>query len=102
MKLIEYFKRLFNLEPQPPAPGGRAMHASDPQMAQKILGMLEKTQEEEMTCDDVFALLDQFTEMAAHGEDVSSLMPMVKQHLDLCGDCREEYEALLNIVQHPA
>jgi hypothetical protein len=29
-------------------------------------------------------------------------MPMVKQHLDLCGDCREEYEALLNIVQHPA
>lgn len=102
MNLFEMLKRLFSKKPQPPFAGNMPVQAADPEMAQKILGMLEKTQEEEFTCDEVFALLDQFTEMAARGEDVASLMPMVKQHLDICGDCREEYEALLNILQSPA
>lgn len=102
MNLFETIKRLFSKKPQLPLAGDMVMQASDPQMALKILGMLEKTQEEELTCDDVFALLDQFAEMAASGEDVAELMPLVKLHLDICGDCREEYEALLNVIQHPA
>jgi hypothetical protein len=102
MNLFETIKRFFFKKPQLPLAGDIAMQAGDPQMALKILGMLEKTQEEELTCDDVFALLDQFTEMAARGENVSELMPLVKLHLDICGDCREEYEALLNVIQHPA
>ncbi len=102
MNLFETLKRLFSKKPQPPLVGNMAVQSADPEMAQKILEMLEKTQEEELTCDEVFALLDQFTEMAARGEDVARFMPMVKQHLEICGDCREEYEALLNIVQHPA
>jgi hypothetical protein len=72
--------------------------APDSEMARKILGMLAITQEEELTCDEVFALLDQYTEMAMRGEDVKSLLPMVKQHLDICSDCREEYEALESIL----
>jgi len=79
-----------------------AMQAANPKMAQKILGMLEKTQEEELTCDEVFALLDQFAEMTARGENVSELMPLVELHLEICGDCREEYESLMNVIQHPA
>ena len=67
-------------------------------MAQKMLSMLQKTQEEELTCDDIFALLDQFAEMAARSENVARLMPMVQQHLDMCPDCLEEYQALLNIL----
>jgi hypothetical protein len=101
MKLFEYLKRLFSPKPQMPVLGGMAMPASDSEMAQKILGMLEKTQDEELTCEEVFALLDQFAEMAARGEDVASLMPMVKQHLELCGDCREEYEALMRVITNP-
>jgi hypothetical protein len=102
MNLFEIIKRLFSKKPQLPLADDMVTQTSDPQMALKILGMLEKTQEEELTCDDVFALLDQFTEMAARGEDVAELMPLVKLHLDICGDCREEYEALLNVIQHPA
>jgi hypothetical protein len=74
------------------------MQSSDQEMAQKTLTMLALTQEEELTCDEVFALIDQFTEMAIRGEDVAGLMPLVKQHLDLCGDCREEYEVLQGIL----
>ena len=55
-----------------------------------------------MSCDDVFALLDQFAELAAQGEDVAQLMPLVKQHLDMCDDCREEYKVLERIVHGTA
>ncbi len=69
---------------------------------QKMMMMLSRTQEVELTCDDVFALLDQFTELAAQGEDVSKLMPLVQQHLDMCEDCREEYKVLANILHGTA
>lgn len=94
MNFVHRLKQLFSKKPQPPASGNSPM-------TQKILEMLKKTQEEELTCDEVFALLDQFAEMAARGEPVASLMPLVQQHLDLCGDCREEYESLLRVIQNP-
>jgi predicted anti-sigma-YlaC factor YlaD len=33
------------------------------------------------------------------GEDASHLMPMVQKHLNMCPDCREEYEALLKMME---
>ncbi len=65
----------------------------------RLLQMVEKTQEEEYTCDDVYELLDQFAEMVARGEDASQIMPLVDQHIKMCPDCREEYEALLRILE---
>jgi hypothetical protein len=44
-------------------------------------------------------LLDQYAEAVERGEDTAQLMPLVKHHLDLCRDCHEEYEALLNILE---
>jgi hypothetical protein len=98
MKLSEILTRLFAKKPQGHAPEGMSMQAADAEMTQKILDMLSITQEEELTCDDVFALLDQFTERTVRGEDANIQMPLVKQHLDICGDCREEFEALERIL----
>ena len=64
----------------------------------KMMAMLSRTQDVEMTCDEVFALLDEFTELAVQGEDVRHLMPLVQQHLDTCPDCRDEYKVLESIV----
>ena len=58
-----------------------------------------RTQEKEYSCDDVYQLLDEFTEAVAHGKDVATLMPLVQQHLEMCPDCREEFEALLRVVR---
>ncbi|GAB4480970.1 MAG: hypothetical protein OHK0031_02470 [Anaerolineales bacterium] len=102
MNIFHSFKHWFTPKKQPAEIIRPAMAEPDSRMAQKILGMLEKTQEEELSCDEVFALLDQAAELTARGEDLASLMPMVQQHLALCGDCREEYETLLNILQSPA
>ena len=64
-----------------------------------LMGMVEKTQEIEIDCGEVYRLLDQYTEMVVRGEDPGQLMPLVKQHLDMCMDCREEYEVLLKMLE---
>ncbi len=58
-----------------------------------------RTQETEYSCDDAYQLLDEFTEAVAQGKDVAKLMPLVQQHLEMCPDCREEFEALLRVVR---
>ncbi len=65
----------------------------------KMLKMIAITDEREIACDEVYSLLDQFTEMVARGEDASRLMPLVQKHLELCPDCREEYELLLSMLK---
>ncbi len=72
-----------------------------PQVAKKMLMMIEKTQENELSCDEVHALLDQYAEMAMKGENPAEFLPLVHDHLDLCPDCREEYEALARILHAP-
>jgi predicted transcriptional regulator len=73
-------------------------HHPDPAM-EIMLQSLVRTEEREISCDEVYAVLDQFAEAAARGENVLLLMPLVRQHLDMCPDCREEYETLLRILQ---
>ena len=73
--------------------------AYSPETLKKLARQLEQTQEVEYTCEEVHRLLDQFAEAIMRGEDAARLMPLVQQHLDLCPDCREEYEALMRILQ---
>jgi len=97
MKIKQFIQRLFGSKKQKPSSGGTLANPSE--KMQKMMAMLSVTREVELTCDEVFALLDQFTELAAQGEDVAQLMPLVQHHLDMCSDCREEYKALESILQ---
>lgn len=65
----------------------------------KLARDVERTQDVEYSCDDVHRLLDQFAEAVLRGKDASRLMPLVQQHIDLCPDCREEFEALMRILR---
>ena len=69
--------------------------SSSPDPMAGLLNMLSKTEAHEIACDDVFKVLAEFAEMNQRGEDVATMMPLVTKHLDLCPDCREEYQALL-------
>jgi hypothetical protein len=83
------------------------MRASQPQSADqqaaekmsKLFQMVANTDEVEISCDDVFELLDLYVEYEARGGDAASLWPRVKKHLDDCQDCHEEYEALLRVIR---
>ena len=68
-------------------------------MLTKLIRMVEQTQEEEYSCDDVLQLLDEYAEIVSHGKDPADMMPLIKHHLDMCPDCREEAEALLSVIQ---
>ena len=69
---------------------------------QGFLHVLEKVRVEETTCKEVFAQLDEFVEKEIHGQDASRLMPLLREHLDLCSDCCEEYEALMSVLEMTA
>lgn len=66
---------------------------------EKIVMAVSRTREEEIGCDDCFERLDRFVEMELSGLDAAAAMPLVEDHLDKCGDCREEFEALLEALR---
>jgi len=53
-----------------------------------------ETQNEEISCTECFDLMSRFVELEASGQDAAAKMPQVKQHLDQCPACRDEYETL--------
>ncbi len=102
MKFKQIFQRFFGSNKNKSTSLPNGMQADKSEMMQKVLTMLSNTQDVEMTCDEVFAVLDQFAELTARGEDVTQLMPLIQQHLDMCEDCREEYKVLKSIVHGTA
>jgi hypothetical protein len=71
----------------------------NPEDLGKLARALDMTREEELACDECFEELDRFVEMELAGLDAAAAMPLVQDHLDKCGDCREEYQALLNALR---
>jgi hypothetical protein len=67
---------------------------------EKLLRIIDYTQDIEVSCDDVEQILDQFAELAQRGEDVKQMMPLIQNHVDMCPECREEFEALMRVLQH--
>jgi len=72
---------------------------ASPAMMEKLLNKLAITEEQEISCDDVHEILDQFAEMELRGENVSALMPLVQRHLDLCPDCHDEHDTLIQALE---
>ena len=102
MNLRQFFLKFFRRPNRKISDSPGAMRAEPSEKMQKMLMMLSDTRNVELTCDEVFALLDQFVDLAEQGEDVEQLMPLVQHHLDMCEDCREEYKVLKSIVHGTA
>jgi predicted anti-sigma-YlaC factor YlaD len=68
-------------------------------MQAMVRGILS-TRDEEIDCGECFEQLDRFVELVLDGKDAAEALPLVKDHLDRCGDCREEFEALHRALQH--
>ena len=64
-----------------------------------LLHRLERTMENAYSCEEVYALLDEYVELVADDEEAKKLMPLVQNHLDMCPDCRDEYEILLHVLK---
>lgn len=66
----------------------------------RLLMAVQKTKPEEIGCDDCFEELQEFVELKLAGNNMEDAMPLVKDHLDRCKDCNEEYRVLLAALQN--
>ena len=64
-----------------------------------FIRVLEEVRVEELTCDEIFTKLDEYVECEVDQKDAARLMPLIREHLDLCQECCEEYEALLHVIE---
>jgi len=60
-----------------------------------LLREIAETREVEIGCDECFEQVNRFVEIELSGLDPARAMPLVQEHLEICGECREEFEALL-------
>lgn len=65
----------------------------------KIVKAASVADEREIDCDECFEAVDRFVELELAGLDAGRAMPLVEDHLRKCGDCREEFEALLKALR---
>ena len=65
----------------------------------KLVRVVAETREIEIGCDECFEQLDSLAEAELSIMDASSAMPLVRDHLDKCADCRSKFEALLTAVR---
>lgn len=54
---------------------------------------------DEIGCKKCYRQIEEFVELELAGKSAQEAMPLVKDHLDLCQECREEYEALLTALR---
>lgn len=64
-----------------------------------MVQMIAATRPDEIGCDECFEQLDRFAETVLAGKNAAEAMPLVQDHLNRCGDCREEFEALLTALR---
>ena len=64
-----------------------------------FLRVLDGVRAEEISCDELYAKLDEYVEREVNKKDAAQLMPVIREHLDTCPECCEEYETLLDVVK---
>jgi hypothetical protein len=57
------------------------------------------THDNEIGCAECCDEIESFIEMKLAGKSPKEAYPLVQEHLKKCGDCREEYEALLEALK---
>jgi len=71
-----------------------------PDDIQKLLDVVSATQAVEIDCDDCCSnRVAEFAETYLLGKPVSEGLKAVEQHLSICNECREEFEALCRAIK---
>ena len=64
-----------------------------------IVKMLRLTTDREFDCRECLQHVSEFAECRLANQPVGEVIAKVEQHLALCPECREEYEALIRILR---
>jgi len=69
------------------------------EVIRKMMRSIHTTHQDELTCGECFNEVDRFAEIELTGKNPAEAMPLVQEHLERCGPCRDEYEALLDALK---
>jgi len=64
-----------------------------------FLRVLENVDKEEISCDELYTKLDEYVDRQVDMKDAARIMPLMREHLNICPECCEEYEALLHVIE---
>ena len=70
------------------------MALSDDQV-RALVRALSITREQEIDCSECLDMVAEFAERELAGRPIPDAFETLRHHLTRCGECREEYEALL-------
>lgn len=69
------------------------------QTLRKIITAVTLTHGHEIGCESCFDQMEAFAEAELAGKKPGKALPLVQEHLNKCGECRQEYEALLKALE---
>lgn len=69
---------------------------------QLLLQSALEAEEYEISCLECFDLLDQYADIIMEGVDPCEIMPAVRQHLNNCPACTDEFETLMLMLREAA
>jgi len=71
----------------------------DPKMIKDMVREIVTTREDEMDCPECFEHMDHFADLLVSGADLDNTMLRLRDHLEHCPHCKEEFDALLGAVR---
>jgi hypothetical protein len=98
MPIFDFLKGWFGKK----SPHNAPQAAMTPAAIRGLLERLERTLPEELSCEEVYDLVDQYADLVQSEGDAAGLLPLVEHHLEMCMDCKEEFEALMRALRASA
>jgi hypothetical protein len=69
-----------------------------PETIKKLIELVATTQNDQLDCDGCLERIAEFAEAHLAGRSLSAALESVRMHLESCGCCQDEYEALLTAL----
>ena len=79
--------------------GPRSAGGLDPNQFKAMVRSIMTARPDEIGCAECFEHMARYVEMVRAGAEAAEVMPLVQDHLARCGDCQEEFDALLVAVR---
>ncbi|MEZ4515526.1 MAG: hypothetical protein R3C44_01365 [Chloroflexota bacterium] len=71
----------------------------DDAAVERLMHALSMTRDDELSCAEVYAFLDEYAELSVENEAAAAaLMPLMEMHLEMCPDCHEYFDALCHTL----
>ena len=68
---------------------------------QELLRVVEATEPREIDCEEFLARVGAFLEGLERGGEPPPELRLVSQHLEICSECREEFDAMVELHFQP-